>query len=126
MRRFRFSLGMLLATSMVAGLLVAFAYRGLTTRQSDAIPVDILNRISEEYGHWQQGNEAQDIVESVFAGTLNVGKDQYARAILYLADGDLEELKRLAEIPEDPRNTLYRLSKTSFQPSIPFDQQPES
>ena len=59
-----------------------------------------------------QGDEVHKIIDEFHDGkrTLNVGPSQFCRLILHLAEGSLEEFKKLADIPEDPRDMLMRAS----------------
>ena len=103
----RFSLlNLILLVSLIAS-------SAKTVRSSENVPQDILNRIVKDFGYFSEASEAQDLIERLHERSLNVGCSQYSRAILVLALGDIEKLRELAAIPEDPRDILIHATKVS-------------
>ena len=104
----RISLRWFMLVCVFCGLLVAILASKLRPRRSRHVPDDILRKVTEQYGYFKEGDLAQELVEKVMQRSLNVGEAQFCRAILILSNGDLEELKVLSNIPEDPRDTLVK------------------
>ena len=123
MGKLRFSLRTFLLFSLIAGLSITYIVNRYSKRESKDVPQDVLNEITRQYGYFRRGDTAQAIVETASKRALNVGNEQFTRAILFLSDGDLQELRRLADIFEDPRDTIYRCNKMGFKTTVPFDQQ---
>ena len=74
------------------------------------VPSDIKRYIVKLYSEEQEQLEAMEIMRTFHDGThdLNVGPSQYCRAILTLAENNINELRRLANVPEDPRDIIMR------------------
>ena len=91
------------------------------------IPDDIKNRVVKLYSDEQEQNEAMEIIHAYHEGTkrLNVGPSQFCRAILTLANNNIGELRRLADLPEDPRDIIRRAEARVGNPKHyfipPFD-----
>jgi len=99
---------------MAIGMLVSLIASGAkTVRSSENVPQDILDRIVKDYGYFSEASESQDLIELLHERSLNVGCSQYSRAVLVLARGDIEKLRELAAIPEDPRDILIQATKVS-------------
>ena len=98
MGKLRFSLRTFLLFSLIAGLSITYIVNRYSKRESKDVPQDVLNEITRQYGYFRRGDTAQAIVETASQRALNVGNEQFTRAILFLSDGDLQELRRLADI----------------------------
>ena len=108
---------MFLLVCLVLGTGIGVGVPKLLTRQSDSLPPDVLRKIEIDYGYFAKGDEAQEILQSrAGRGGLNVPLLQFVRASLVIADGDLDELRELIEIREDPRDTLVHAEKLNGNP----------
>ena len=71
------------------------------------LPGDIENKIDQEYPARPQNARAKELITGLWSDSLNVGPDQLARAMLVLADGDLERLATLKkDYMGDPRDVI--------------------
>ena len=72
------------------------------------IPDDIKRRVIKLYPNQQEQNEVMKVIHAFHEGTimLNVAPSQFCRAILTLANNDIDELRRLADVPDDPRDII--------------------
>ena len=77
-------------------------------RHSIDIPPDIKLKVSEYFSDGQSREAVMAIITEFHNRTrgLNVGPSQFCRAILVLADGDVTEFDRLAQVRDDPRDIL--------------------
>lgn len=72
------------------------------------LPTDILTKISQQYQDLKDAAIAQRLIEEFYSGQrkLNVGKAQFSRAILALADGNISKLQEYADNLWDPRDVI--------------------
>ncbi len=71
------------------------------------IPDDIKKRVIKLYPDKQLQDEAMEIMRYFHEDIeLNVGSSQFCRAILTLAESNINELWQLAGIPDDPRDII--------------------
>ena len=92
------------------------------------VPDDIAERIKQEFSNAEETKIALEFVNEIHrdSSPLNVGPSQFCRAIIVLAEGDIQEFNRLASIVEDPRDTLMELDARLGNPKDygmkPFDE----
>ncbi|MCI4670967.1 MAG: hypothetical protein MRZ79_22715 [Bacteroidia bacterium] len=86
---------------------------------------DIEIKIKTQFSIAQQPMVNQLLSECVETG-LNVGTDQFLRAVLFLSKGDLQKLKRILEKTDDPRDLLHKAEDKSGKLehwfAIPFEE----
>ena len=87
------------------------------------IPEDITRRVRQLFPDDADCEEANRLVADLYGprDPVNVGSSQYTRAALTLAGGDLDELRRYASLPEDPRDTILRAGRSIDRRDYPFN-----
>ena len=82
-------------------------------REPIPIPEDITSSVALLYPDADLQAEAIAIVRHFHdrKQVLNVDPPSFCRAMLTLAEGDIEELRRLAAIPDDPRDTILQATR---------------
>lgn len=91
------------------------------------IPSDINVKTSTVFPDPKSRQDALTIIKEFHDRKrgLNVGPQQFCRAILILSGGDISEFKRLAAIPDDPRDILMageaKLGNPNHYFKPPFD-----
>ena len=98
------------------------------SEMEDELPQDLTKRILADF---KSASEQEEVIRSlVELGQLNVGRDQLRRGIVYLADGDYEEFKKLRKsFLGDPRDLLVKANRKTGDPdywfSRPFEEMRE-
>ncbi len=86
-------------------------------------PIDIENRINS-YFNPDERAIVKALLEKIIKGGLNVGNDQFARSVIFLANKNLEKLKEVLET-DDPRDVVSEAEMKSGALehwfAIPFD-----
>ena len=90
------------------------------------MPNDILRRIAFDFPKEAEASEVTALIGGLWKEPLNVGAEQLARSILYLASGDLAELRTLcADKMGDPRDVIAAAGRLAGDPRLyfiePFD-----
>ena len=93
------------------------------------IPSDITKRVIKLYPNEKEQKVAMKIIQDFHEGQgrrdLVVGASQFCRAILTLAENNIDELQRLADIPEDERDIIMSAESKIGNPEhyfiIPFN-----
>ena len=97
----------------------AYAERGFyeLILRNMCLPQDIEYKIKADFSEKEQ--EAKNILKSLTERTINVGIDQLMRSVISLADGNIEELRKLALFKEDPRYIVRKAGRAGL-PSYKF------
>lgn len=68
----------------------------------------------------------KEVLLEAIAPALNVGEDQFVRSLVFLADKDIDELKRIVRDYGDPRDIIWeaehRAGNQGHWFTIPFEQ----
>lgn len=75
------------------------------------IPIDILDRLYQDYGEGSMG-PAFAILRSRWVPSYHITYSQAARSLLFLADGDLNRLRALADY-DDPRDIVMEAEEAA-------------
>lgn len=91
------------------------------------LPPDLVARIERDFAREDLRIAIDASLDSLWDGGINVGAAQLARAIVFLADGDMERFEELrADFCGDPRDLLMnansKLVNRRYWFSEPFDQ----
>ena len=75
------------------------------------IPEDIIKRLQNDFSHPQDYQEALRIVRHVRSDRLNVGWVQLTRAMIVLAEGNVDRLKEFirTDYMGDPRDLIMAM-----------------
>lgn len=81
------------------------------TENKKQIPKDIILRLKHDFEIETEYQEALRMIDYVRQDTLNVGWVQLSRAILLIADGNLNKMKRIiaSDYYGDPRDLIMRM-----------------
>ena len=74
------------------------------------LPTDIKNKIGQTFKSPIERQEVEQLLLTLWTMPLNVGKDQLARSILIIADGNIIELKKIfaTHFSADPRDIIMQ------------------
>lgn len=90
------------------------------------LPGDVVAKIDTDFSDESVREKVKSSLEELWSRSLNVGPEQLARGIVFLADGDYEEFKDLrTNFCGDPRDLLRiangKLQNNAYWFSLPFD-----
>jgi hypothetical protein len=91
------------------------------------IPDDIKEKISQLFNSPADRQEAEQLLQSLWTTSLNVGSGQLARSILVLSEGQISAIREIIEsgFHGDPRDIIMDAEKKAGNPghyfSTPFD-----
>lgn len=83
------------------------------------IPQDILDKVKEDYFDLEHQKVVSNFVIELYNTNWNVGHDQLCRSILFLLEGEIENLSRFSSI-EDPRDVIMEAEKKAGNPGHYF------
>ena len=89
-------------------------------------PIDIEHKIKTDFKA-QEIETVKALLKKMIEGGLNVGNNQFARSVIFLANKDLEKLKKIIlAAHDDPRDVISEaeLKSGAFEHwfAIPFDE----
>lgn len=82
------------------------------------IDVDIIERISKDYSK-DDAIKVVSIIQNIFLSGSSVGVSQLARSILFLSNGNFNEIKKLLGC--DPRDVILAAERKAGNPGHYFD-----
>jgi hypothetical protein len=73
------------------------------------LPKDIVRKINDQYKDLNERNEVKGLISKLWKMNLNVGAPQLARSILTIANGNINEVKKITtDFYGDPRDVLMK------------------
>lgn len=84
------------------------------------IALEIIKRINRDFESTSDKDEVIAFLNSLYAKTLNVGSDQLARAIVYLLQGDIEQIGKFLKMNDDPRDIVMKAEQKAGNPGHYF------
>lgn len=80
--------------------------------ETASLPDDLIARVDQDFIDPDVRQEVKVSLEELWSKALNVGAEQLARAIVFLAEGDLEEFQTLSRtFCGDPRDLLVKANR---------------
>ena len=85
------------------------------------LPADITRRIAKDYADAHERLSVTRAIAGLWSTSLNVGCEQLARIILYLAEGRVSEAKNLCtHLMGDPRDVIQAAEDKAGNPGHYF------